>query len=43
LRPFAITWSAAIQQHHRVEATDLRLFEAVGKRIGLLYRDAEML
>jgi hypothetical protein len=38
-RVFAITWSAAIQQHHCVEAASLGPFEAVGKGFCLLQRD----
>ena len=42
-RVFAITWSAAIQQHHCVEAASLGPFEAVGKGFCLLQRDLKVI
>src|ERR1700719_1101949 len=41
-RFFAITWGGAMDEHHRVEATYLRLFETVGNGLGLLQRGLKM-
>src|SRR5580704_7195770 len=39
---FVIVASGAIDQHHRVEAAYLRLFELIGKTLGLLRRDPKV-